>query len=354
MNSMKLHIFNPEHEIALAINKARFTPSHNVTKMRREMAFLPLLWAEPGDIVLVEDSDYAYKMADQFKPYINKGVTIMGYNRLRSVIHQKVGMKCFDLEAAPWGWDKAVRHTLLSMGWPEAQLPSEEFLDQIRNASHRRTAKGFLETTGSQFVAYEVKTINEIVALIEKHENVVLKSPWSCSGRGIRFVNKDNFTPSLSRWIDNIVSQQGSIMVEPHYDKLRDFAMEFEASNGSVKFVGLSIFDTCYTAYSSSLIATEERKREILETYLFPSEIDEMVSCCEDYLTSILPNGYVGGIGVDMMIVKGGEGFSLHPCVEINLRRTMGHVALCFPTSDLMPEKNMVIEFARNFELKIK
>lgn len=351
---MKLHIFNPEHEIALAMDKARFTPSHNVTKMRRELAFLPLLWAEPGDIVLVEDPEYAYKMADQFKPYINKGVTIMGYNRLRSVIHQKVGMQCFDLVASPWGWDKEVRHTLLSMGWPEDQLPSDEFLVELRNASHRRMAKGFLETTGSQFVSYEVTTINEIIGLIEKHGDVVLKSPWSCSGRGIRFVNKDNFTPSLSRWIDNIVSQQGSIMVEPHYEKLRDFAMEFEVHEGAVKFVGFSIFDTCYTAYSSSLIATEERKREILETYLFPSEIDEAVSRCEDYIASILPNGYEGGVGVDMMIVKGGDGFSLHPCVEINVRRTMGHVALCFPISDLIPEKNMVIEFARNFELKVK
>ena len=336
------------------MDKARFTPSHNVSKMRREMAFLPLLWAEPGDIVLVEDTEYAYKVADQLRSYINKGVTIMGYNRLRSVIKQKVGMKCFDLVAAPWGWDKAVRNTLLSMGWPEDHLPSDEFLEQVRNASHRRTSKGFLENTGSKFTAYEVTTINEIIALIEKYENVVLKSPWSCSGRGIRFVNKDNFTPSLFRWIDNIISQQGSIMVEPHYEKLRDFAMEFEVSDGCVKFVGYSIFDTCYTAYSSSLIATEERKREILETYLFPSEIDETLSCCEDYLTSILPEGYEGGIGVDMMIVKGGDGFSLHPCVEINMRRTMGHVALCFPTSDLLPERNMIIEFARNFELKIK
>lgn len=351
---MKLHLFNPEHEIALAMNKARFTPSHNVTKMRRELAFLPLLWAEPGDIVLVEDSEYAYKAADRFKPYINKGVTIMGYNRLRAVIKQKVSHKCFDLEAAPWGWDKAVKHLLLSLGWPEEHLPSDEFIDAVREASHRRMAGKFLEKTNSKFVAYEITTVSELISLIEKYEKVVLKSPWSCSGRGIRFVNKDNCTPSLFRWIDNIINQQGSVMVEPHYDKLRDFAMEFEAEEGSVRFRGLSIFDTCYTAYSSSLITTEEHKREILEQYLFPCEIDEAISCCEDYLQSIIPEGYKGGVGVDMMVVKNGEGFLLHPCVEINLRRTMGHVALNFPTSDLMPDREMVIDFARNFELKIR
>ena len=41
-------------------------------------------------------------------------------------------------------------------------------------------------------------------------------------------------------------------------------------------------------------------------------------------------NIYEGPLGVDMMIVKCGKGesFYLHPMVEINLRRTMGHVAL--------------------------
>ncbi|MCF0208262.1 MAG: hypothetical protein HUK07_02330 [Bacteroidaceae bacterium] len=351
---MKVHLFNPEHEIALAMDKAIFTPSHNVTKMRRELAFLPLLWAEPGDIVLVEDTEFAYKAANHFSSFINKGVSIMGYNRFRAVAKQKVATHCFDLEAAPWGWDKAVKHLLMSLGWPENKLPSDEFLEQVRNVSHRRVGKEFLEKTGSRFVAYELTTVNDIIKLIEEHGDVVLKSPWSCSGRGIRFVNKDNCTPSLLRWIDNIISQQGSIMLEPHYNKLRDFAMEFEALDGVVKFVGFSIFDTCYTAYSSSLITTEERKREILELYIFPDEIDETISCLEDYLTKVIPEGYVGGIGVDMMVVKQSEGFLLHPCVEINLRRTMGHVALSFETSDDLPDRNMIIDFARNFELCIK
>ena len=38
---------------------------------------------------------------------------------------------------------------------------------------------------------------------------------------------------------------------------------------------------------------------------------------------------YRGPFGIDMMIVASeAGGFLLHPCVEINLRRTMGHVAL--------------------------
>ena len=37
---------------------------------------------------------------------------------------------------------------------------------------------------------------------------------------------------------------------------------------------------------------------------------------------------YLGPLGVDMMIVKSGEGVAIHPCVEVNVRRTMGMMAL--------------------------
>ena len=54
---MTIHIFNPEHDIALSMNADRFTPPHNVRQLRSDMAFLPSLWAEEGDVVIVDDSD---------------------------------------------------------------------------------------------------------------------------------------------------------------------------------------------------------------------------------------------------------------------------------------------------------
>ena len=37
---------------------------------------------------------------------------------------------------------------------------------------------------------------------------------------------------------------------------------------------------------------------------------------------------YEGPLSVDMMLVKTDKGIMLHPCIEVNLRRTMGYVAL--------------------------
>jgi len=42
---MTLHIFNPEHDIALAINKSIFTAPHSARELRADLGFLPALYA---------------------------------------------------------------------------------------------------------------------------------------------------------------------------------------------------------------------------------------------------------------------------------------------------------------------
>ena len=61
--------------------------------------------------------------------------------------------------------------------------------------------------------------------------------------------------------------------------------------------------------------------------------------------------------GVDLMIVAkdNADGFLLHPCVEINLRRTMGHVALSLSPLDDIKEGNMAITYdSKRYHLKLK
>ena len=65
---------------------------------------------------------------------------------------------------------------------------------------------------------------------------------------------------------------------------------------------------------------------------------------------------YVGPFGVDMMIVKLADAKELcvHPCVEINFRRPMGHVALSLSTNDVpQPKRLMQITYTAKYRLKI-
>ena len=56
--------------------------------------------------------------------------------------------------------------------------------------------------------------------------------------------------------------------------------------------------------------------------------LDSVVEALTDALEDLLGSAYSGCLGVDLLVCRTPEGAALLPCVEMNLRRTMGHVAL--------------------------
>ena len=78
------------------------------------------------------------------------------------------------------------------------------------------------------------------------------------------------------------------------------------------------------------------------------NDIQEKI-CSE--LSPVFNGQYAGLFGVDMMVVSPSK---LHPCVEINLRRTMGHVALSLSPTDDDIVRVMRIDYSENnYLLKI-
>ena len=134
-------------------------------------------------------------------------------------------------------------------------------------------------------------------------------------------------------------------MVEPYYNKVKDFGMEFQSDgNGNVSYLGLSLFHTSNGAYIGNVLATEVVKWEMISRYVSTDLLDIVHDriCCE--LGEVFNGKYRGPFGVDMMLCAPAElndnreltnsNCLLHPCVEINLRRTMGHVALALTPKD--------------------
>ena len=72
-------------------------------------------------------------------------------------------------------------------------------------------------------------------------------------------------------------------------------------------------------------------------------------------LASAFKGEYVGNFGVDMMVVTTDDAttFKLHPCVELNLRTTMGHVALALSPTDFAPKKMMKIDYLDKYHLAV-
>ena len=130
----------------------------------------------------------------------------------------------------PWGWDLALRALLKRSGVGEQLLPTDGKLERIRLLSHRRTSAQLLpllQTDGTIGEAYECSTTEQVAVLKEQYGQVVVKAPWSSSGRGVRFDEN-------AAWASNVIARQGSVMVEPYYNKVKDFGMEFESTDQGI------------------------------------------------------------------------------------------------------------------------
>lgn len=357
---MRIHIFNPEHDIALASGLSNFTAPHAGRQLRHDLGFLPAVWAEPGDAVMVDDVEYAERAWRELTHRLN---TLRGNDCLPKTnglfVPSKQTISSEETPSVePWGWNSALRAVLLRRGLDENLMPTLPQLQTIRELSHRRTAAELLpklHMEGTVGEAFECQTAEEVDALIGKYGEVVLKAPWSSSGRGLRFYSIHHSAlglkalpsqePTIFNWLRNILATQGSIMVEPFYDKVKDFGMEFHSDGkGHVSYLGLSLFHTSNGAYTGNILATEAAKQEMISHYVSLDLINDIQAKICRELGTTFKDKYRGPFGVDMMVVK--SPFTLHPCVEINLRRTMGHVALALAPHDDDIRLVMRIEYA--------
>lgn len=352
---MTLHIFNPEHDIALASGLSNFTAPHAGRQLRHDLGFLPAIWAKEGDIIMVDDVEQA---AHSWKKLAHRIKSLLGEDSLlRANLEFTPGKpgvysgQTFRVE--PWGWNIALRDRLIRLGISKIDIPSNDYLQMVRKLSHRHTAATLLpqlRMKGTVGEMFECQTPEEVEALLTKYGQLVMKAPWSSSGRGLRFLSVER-TPfeQQAGWFRNVVKSQGCVMVEPYYNKVKDFGMEFQTDGkGHIEYLGLSLFHTENGAYTGNILATESIKMEMISHYV-PIELIDNVR--EMVISHLDLSDYEGPFGIDMMIC---DGSLLHPCVEINLRRTMGHVALALTPKDDDLRRVMRIDYTNgNYKLTI-
>lgn len=330
---MILHIFNPEHDIALAAHRPRFTAPRAGRQLRHDLGFLPTFWAAPDDLILVDDPADATR---RLRPWagMSRGRLVDG-RTLASLLREGITPG-----VAPWGWDVTLRQQLLDYGLAPAALPADGQLELWRQMSHRAWAARHLlpllrEMEGTVGEAAEMRSMDELRAWTSHRGPVVLKAPWSSSGRGLRYLREtdEGNTPLLSEavahWTLHIIERQGAVMAEPLYDRMADVGMEFESDGrGGVTYRGLSVFATEHGAYVGNVLDDEAGKEALMARMVAPEMLAEVRQRVAEATAGPIGSCHAGPFGIDMMVVRGEHGPLLHPCVELNLRRTMGHVAL--------------------------
>ena len=340
---MTLHVFNPEHDIALAYDNKYFTAPHAGRQLRGDLDYLPILWAEEGDFVLVENVNSAQQHALRLQRY-GKQVHFVNKDDVERLSEQ------ID-KVLPWGWDSTVKFQLEQMGIGDSVLPDDEELADIRKLSNRQFSSAVLkelkECLNNPILlgkAFYVDSLSDLENILKEKGKIVIKAPWSSSGRGVRYIDTV-LDAALANWAKNVIKSQGGIMIEPYYNKVKDFGVEFYSDVKGVHYAGLSVFHTLNGAYIGNSLADEVEKQSTLSTYISNELLNKVITTLEQLLTTRLKGIYSGPLGVDMMIVTSKNGFMLHPVVEINLRRTMGHVALALSACEELHNRMMRIDY---------
>ena len=328
---MELYVFNPDADMSLAHGGENYIPPASARLMARDLALLPLWYAGVGSGVLAPT---AYNEA--FLRYVSD---MLGWN-VRLVTEPELKEQS-DMHPVPWGWTPALRRHLHQKGMPEACMPSLQRLQAWRRmASRERVAeclKAFRDLPFCSGESHNLRDLSECRAYVEVQDRSVLKAPWSGSGKGLCWC-AGRFTEAVSGWCARILREQGCVVASPVYDKVADFAMEFQSDGqGGITFLGYSLFRTNGRgAYLGNALLSDGQAEAALAR-LLPVKT---LFCVANVLRVLLARqflDYAGPLGVDMMVCRSDDGFFLHPCVEINLRMNMGILACCLQRRLLDP-----------------
>lgn len=327
-----VHWFNPNAEghALTSIQAQPWTPKKAEQALEKDLTMLPMTWAKKDDVVLVEN-----KPSVSHLHYLKRaGLQQPEWVELtEDISDRKVG------GLRPWAWSpdaskvlkqyESVTSAKQGMSWREP-LPREWFAKKV--------GVELLREIQPEEKSEIAESVEQAVALVEELGGVVLmKAPFASAGRGHRkFLPEEGWIAPVLGWVRKAIEAHGYVVVEPFLDKLVDFSCQYEVlADGTVKQLGMTRvvndpagrFIGCFVHPKWSVgldpevtkwLFSEARVNEVYR-YQVPKLLGEFFA----------GSGYVGPVGVDSMVYQNESGeLKLRKIVEVNIRHTMGRVAL--------------------------
>ena len=366
--TMKIrYIFNPEHDLCLANGSPHYLPPASALKFRADCHRQVEQWLEG----IMGEAPLAASVPAVPMPAVHLAAVPPPAAADNSAPSNNADI------IVPWGWNSVLVKQLRQEGVPEHLLPNEEYLNLIREYSRREHAvkcaeylnrcniqqnapltaaaesssgacnsamaksgcgqcyPSVAESSSGQCYPLPIvaKSLREVEAALAKWGRIVLKSPLSGSGKGIRWVS-EALSHSDIGWCLHNLEHYGSIIAEERQNVIQDFAMLFSCNlpfKSGIEFFGYSLFYTSNGAYKGSVVENDS----FIEEYLCSqganlAELHRIRTQLQEHLTKELAGWYKGFLGVDMFLFspadKEHRSALLNPVVEINLRLTMGHL----------------------------
>ena len=319
---MTLHLFNPDHDLAMAHGRTHYVPPASAVAFAADAA--PVVsWLTRDAAVLVPEQTLPDEFLRQLQE-LRKECRWVTQQELPDLSLEKV---------LPWGWNYNLRERLKKMGIAAEILPTDTELAEIQRLSHRRTAgeaMKFLRERAARpdllpLPAQELHSLEEADQFFRDHGDVMFKMPWSGSGRGLRHV-VDAMSTHQRGWIGQSIRKHGCILAEPFHSVVQDFAMEFICDE-TVVFEGYSLFETHNGVYLGNILASDAEIEKHLSQWIDIQLLHEYRDGLLQFIQKEIAPYYKGCVGVDMFVYQKDGAYFINPAVELNLRMTMGLLA---------------------------
>ncbi|OFO52379.1 hypothetical protein HMPREF3027_06565 [Porphyromonas sp. HMSC077F02] len=291
LNGMVVHFFNPGYEASILRGVEHYTPPKMVRRLREDLQTLPIYYAGDEDKVLV-----TRRLPEELR-----------HSRLTA--HLPVGA-----ELKPWGWGPELRGLFPSIELPYSSAVMAYFASRERGVElwhkvYKASPKSFRDAPPRKVVP----------PLALSPGRWVLKEDFTSSGRGIEMLDSSNvdITEVLqTKWVQ---TPPRSLFIEPYYEIVYELGFEYQRKNGAVAYLGYHRAITHKAQYIGSYLGEAS----------LGVDIDAYAEWVRQSLQEMELYDYEGIIGVDTALYHWEDG-SLHfvPCLEVNIRPTMGFVAL--------------------------
>lgn len=310
---MRLFVYNPDSDLALAAGGHGYTPPASISRLRREADLTQLPLCREGDAILRLDRREVARVRNGMAVSVGDASTVIPALDIESVY--------------PWGWNEAIRVSLLRLGVEEKMMPSFEKIETYRRLSHRRLTIAMtriLEDELKWDLSCPVEATNLEAALtaIDAFGHAFFKAPWSSSGRGV-WDNRPLTEGRIRELLTGCIKRQGSVMVERAWEVSTNCATEWMAQGGELRFLGYSVFATEGSGNYRWNLDSREWMSSLEDCVR--RRLEKASEAQQKALARLVAPHYEGPLGVDMIITPEGM---VNPCVEVNLRTTMGHVQL--------------------------
>ncbi len=324
--------------MAIANGLASYMPPKSLMQFEKDLAFVPSFFASEGDTVITPElpnPDFLQQWHKLGLPMMRYADTLNNFGQAYNYIK-------------PWSWTPVMHHKtkhLKQNGSPSfKQSPNFTWKQSNKEFFSRETTNTIQRylhqsNTNKNCIAVETPaqsftSLDEFDTWFASQDAVILKMPWSSSGRGIHVIDPSKGHGANYHWIKGALKQQGFITAEPLLNKIFDFSFQFNLKqDGEIDFTGISYsLNDDKQHFIGGSVNWPHHKDEISK-FLSPTLINLAANQLIHALRKVEPqHHYEGPIGIDAIVYRNLDGrLRMHPCLDINWRYNMGLVNIALP-----------------------